>query len=60
MSLCIFFAKAQTVKNTSYVTSTGEKVLRLELIVPVDRKTAWKYFTKNELLTKMYCAFSSH
>ena len=52
LSLCIFFTKAQTVKNTSYVTPTGEKVLRLEMIVPVDRKTAWKYFTKNELLTK--------
>ena len=49
---CIFFTKAQTVENTSYTTPTGEKVLRLEMIVPVDKKTAWGYFTKDELLKK--------
>lgn len=49
---CIFFAKAQTVKNSSYVTPSGEKVLRLEMIVPVDKKTAWEYFTKDEFLKK--------
>mgnify|MGYP003547386686 CR=1 FL=1 len=35
---------AQTVKNTSYTTQTGEKVLRLEAILPVDTKEAWRLF----------------
>ncbi len=52
MALFIFYVKGQTVENTSYTTSSGEKVLRLEMIVPVDKKTAWNYFTKDELLKK--------
>jgi hypothetical protein len=45
-------ARSQEVKNTSYITSTGEKVLRLESILPVDKKTAWEYFTTDEKLKK--------
>ncbi len=48
----VFFTKAQEVTNTSYTTPSGEKVLRLEMIVPVDKKIAWNYFTKDELLQK--------
>jgi hypothetical protein len=33
---------AQEVQNTSYTTSTGEKVLRLEFVLPVNRQEAWK------------------
>jgi hypothetical protein len=36
------FLLAQDVKNTSYTTTTGEKVLRLETTIPVDKKEAWK------------------
>ena len=43
---------AQKVKNTSYVSGSGEKVLRLEFILPLDQKTAWKLFTTNEELKK--------
>ena len=50
--LLILHAEAQVVVNTSYTTPSGEKVLRLEIVVPVDKKTAWKYFTKDELLKK--------
>ena len=50
--VCISIAKAQAVKNTSYITPGGEKVLRLEMIVPVDKKEAWDYFTKDDLLKK--------
>ncbi len=50
--LCASYAETQVVNNTSYTTSSGEKVLRLEMIVPVDKKTAWNYFTKDELLKK--------
>ncbi|MEP7322324.1 MAG: SRPBCC domain-containing protein [Saprospiraceae bacterium] len=42
----------QAVKNTSYVTQTGEKVLRLETILPVDKKEAWQLFTTDESLKK--------
>ncbi|MEP6584084.1 MAG: SRPBCC domain-containing protein [Ginsengibacter sp.] len=52
MSLAMLFTKAQTVRNTSYTTPSGEKVLRLEIVVPVGKKTAWEYFTKDELLQK--------
>jgi len=45
-------ANAQGVKNTSYITSSGEKVLRLEAIIPVDKKTVWEYFTTDEKLKK--------
>src|SRR4051812_40669305 len=45
-------ARSQEVKNTSYVTSTGDKVLRLEAVLPVDKKTAWQYFTTDEKLKK--------
>ena len=40
--------KAQDVKNTSYVTATGEKVLRLEFVLPLSKLQAWQYFTKDE------------
>ncbi len=52
MTLCVFYCKSQIVTNTSYVAPSGEKVLRLEMIVPIDKKTAWQYFTKDELLQK--------
>lgn len=35
----------QEVKNTSYVSSVGEKVLRLEFIIPVEKREAWNLFT---------------
>lgn len=44
--LCISFIKAQAVKNTSYETPGGEKVLRLEMIVPVDIKNSVGLFHK--------------
>jgi hypothetical protein len=47
------------VKNTSYTTPTGEKVLRLESVLPVDIKTAWKLFTTDEGL-KTWIAPQAH
>lgn len=47
------------VTNTSYVTTTGEKVLRFEVIVPVDKQKTWEYFTKDELL-KTWIAPQAH
>ncbi len=44
--------QAQKVKNTSYTTQSGEKVLRLELMIPVDQESAWQLFSKDELLEK--------
>jgi hypothetical protein len=34
------------------VNKSGEKVLRIESILPVDIKTAWEYFTVDEKLKK--------
>lgn len=38
----------QDVQNTSYITSTGEKVLRLEFILPVYKQEAWRLLTTEE------------
>src|SRR5215212_7308992 len=38
----------QEVRETSYKTSTGEKVLRLECVLPVGKAEAWKLFTTEE------------
>ncbi len=43
-------AKSQVVLNTSYINHSGEKVLRLEAVLPVDITTAWKLFTTDEKL----------
>ena len=43
--------KAQ-VENTSYVNKSGERVLQLSVVVPLDRKQAWEYFTNDEKLAK--------
>ena len=51
--------KAQDIKKTSYLTTTGEKVLRLEFIVPVSKLQAWQYFTSDEKL-KQWIAPVAH
>src|SRR6187549_2443261 len=42
-------ANAQ-VENTSYVNTSNEKVLQLSIIVPLNVKEAWKYFTTDSSL----------
>ena len=44
--------KAQNVKNTSYTNQAGEKVLRLEVILPVDKNDVWQLFATDEGLQK--------
>ena len=43
---------AQSLKNSSYINQSGEKVFRLEIILPVDIATAWQFFTTDEKLKK--------
>ena len=50
--LSLTSAKSQSVNNTSYTSETGEKVLRLEVIVPVGKEEAWQLFTKDEQLMR--------
>ena len=54
--LLLFFAtptvQSQTLKNTSYINQSGEKVLRLECVLPVSLTDAWKLFTTDEKLKK--------
>ena len=45
-----FSAKSQAVLNTSYINHSGEKVLRLQAVLPVDITTAWKLFKTDEKL----------
>lgn len=42
----------QPVKNTSYTNQSGEKVLRLEIILPVELTSAWELFTTDGKLKK--------
>ena len=51
---CLFpaLALAQEVTNTSYVTSAGDRVLRIEFIIPEARSEAWKLFTTAQGLKK--------
>jgi hypothetical protein len=43
---------AQDVTDTSYVTSVGEKVLRIECTIPEDIAAAWKLFATSDGLRK--------
>jgi hypothetical protein len=43
---------SQTLKNTSYINQSDEKILRLEITLPIDLTTAWKLFTSDEKLKK--------
>ena len=55
-TLLLFFAAlsvhSQTIKNTSYKNQSGEKVLRLECVLPITLTDAWKLFTIDEKLKK--------
>jgi len=52
LSLGILRVNGQTVQNTSYTMQTGEKVLRLEAVLPVDLNEAWQLFTTDVQLMK--------
>ena len=55
----IWQLKAQDVRNTSYSTTSGEKVLRLEFVLPLSKAQAWQYFTADEKL-KQWIAPVAH
>ena len=42
----------QSLSNTSYKNQSGEKVLRLEIVLPVDITDAWQLFTTDDKLKK--------
>ena len=44
--------QGQQLNNTSYVNQVGERVLRMEMILPVDNQTAWELFTKDDKLKR--------
>ena len=45
-------AAAQEVRNTSYVTKSGERVLRIETVVPASTENVWKAWTAPQELSK--------
>jgi len=51
-TLGVLATNGQSVQNTSYTMQNGEKVLRLEVVLPVDLNEAWQLFTTDTLLTK--------
>lgn len=48
--ICTVCASSQSINNTSYETASGEKVLRLEFVIPVGQAGAWEYFSSDEKL----------
>ncbi len=52
LTLMTFVAQSQTLKNTSYINQSGEKVLRFESTLPISVIDAWKLFTTDEKLKK--------
>jgi Activator of Hsp90 ATPase homolog 1-like protein len=44
------YSAGQSVKNTSYKNESGEKVLRLETILPMGISAVWQLFTTDEML----------
>jgi uncharacterized protein YndB with AHSA1/START domain len=59
ISLLVLTVHSQELKNTSYINQSGEKVLRIEMTLPVDNKTAWELFTKDNRL-KQWIAPLAH
>jgi hypothetical protein len=51
-TLMTLVVRSQTLENTSYKNQSGERVLRLEITVPIDVTTAWRLFTSDEKLKK--------
>lgn len=47
-----FTVSSQSLKNTSYINQSGEKVLRLDMTLPVNLATAWELFTNDAKLKK--------
>ena len=45
-------AAAQEVRNTSYITTSGERVLHIETVVPVSTENVWKAWTNPQELSK--------
>jgi uncharacterized protein YndB with AHSA1/START domain len=43
-------AFCQSVKNASYINESGERVLRLETVLPMGISTAWQLFTTDQKL----------
>lgn len=48
--IILFSVQGQKIKNTIYINQSGEKVLRLECILPVDTATALQFFTNDKKL----------
>jgi hypothetical protein len=46
-SLSVF---SQSIKNTSYINESGEKVLRLETVLPMGISSSWQLFTTDQKL----------
>jgi hypothetical protein len=51
LAICIAM-QAQKVENTSFISPSGEKFLRLEITIPADAKTAWGLFTNDDQLQR--------
>lgn len=54
LTLCLISSitsKAQ-VENTSYINQSNEKVLQLSIVVPLDKKEVWAFFSQDAKLSQ--------
>ncbi len=52
LALCINISLEAQVENTSYVNKSNEKVLQLSIVVPLEVKEVWKYFSTDSKLSE--------
>lgn len=52
LSFVTLYGQSQTLKNTSYINNSGEKVLRFECLLPNNLTQAWEFFTSDDKLKK--------
>ena len=52
LTLCISISSEAQVENTSYVNKSNERVLQLSIVVPLEVKEVWNYFSTDSKLSE--------
>lgn len=56
--LLLCFSSEAQVENSSYINQSNERVLRLSVVVPLEVKEVWKYFSTDAKLTEWIAPLS--
>lgn len=52
LTLCVSITSKAQVENTSYINNSNERVLQLSIVVPLEVKEVWKYFSTDSGLSE--------